>query len=148
MKVFTASGVLYTAGCTVGTSNYTIADEYLTELIKKSPTLIPVVSDLGRVRDPEALIGMGTLEYIPKHNLSYSAYIRAHIRFNRDHQREYEKVLQGSKDRKSLHLGFWITGVNLKSEDKQLMSGKISALALGPDCLGGIIDKFGWEEEK
>ena len=144
MKVFTASGILYTAGYKVGTSNYTIADDYIPELVKKSPTLIPVVSDLGRVRDPESVIGMGTLEYIPQ-NGDTPACIRAHSKFNQNCKKEYETLLQGSKDRKSLHLGFWMTRVNLKSEDKQLLSGVISALALGTDCLGGIIDKFGWE---
>lgn len=146
-RLFKASGVLYTAGYKVGTSSYTIADDYLLTMIQNSPDKIPVVADLSRVlkQDPTNLIGYATMEYIEPRD-SYPGYIRANIIFNGIIAKTYEQLLQSSKDRTSLHLGFYMTRVRLRSEDDQLRSGIISAIALGKDCLGGLIDEFGWEE--
>lgn len=147
MKIFTASGVLYSSGDKIGVSDFIIADDYIPELVKKSLTSIPVVSDLGRLHDPMSLIGMGVLEYIPQKD-DAPAHIRVHIKFNQDNQRVYEKALQESDHRKPLRFGFYINRIRHRSVDKQLRDGVISALALATDCLGGTVDRFGWEEKE
>ena len=147
-KVFKASGVLYTAGYKVGTSGYTIADDYLMELIQKSPKKVPVVDDIGKVNtDPNAVIGHATIWWIPPYE-GYPAYLRADIVFNQDKRKEWESRLQSSKERRRYHLGFYLTGLKFNSEDHQLRSGVISAISLSETGMGGIVDKFGWEEEE
>ena len=146
-KRLTASGVLYTSGYKVGTSGYTIADDYLQTMIQKSPDKIPVVADFskGFLHDPNNLIGYATMKYVEPRD-PYPGYIRATIVFNNRSEKTYYQLLESSKDRVSLHLGFYMTRVKFRSEDNQLRNGIISAIALGKDCLGGLIDKFGWED--
>ena len=110
-----------------------------------SPKKIPVVSTTNKRYwdDPENLIGRAELEYVSDKG---SPHITAHITFNEQYRALYESILQ-SKERKNLRLGFMIDSFTTpKQDDLVIRDGKIRMIALSDTCLGGVIHKYGWED--
>jgi hypothetical protein len=144
-KRFKASGILYADGEPIGLTRYRIAGDYLEELVNVSPKKIPVVSTTSKRywNDPENLIGRAELEYVTGKG---SPHITAHITFNEQYRSLYEGVLQ-SKERTRLRLGFLIDSFTTPNEDDRVIhDGKIRMIALSDTCLGGVIYKYGWED--
>lgn len=144
-KRFKASGILYADGEPIGLTRYRIAGDYLEELVNVSPKKIPVVSTTNKRywNDPENLIGRAELEYVIGKG---SPHITAHITFNEQYRALYEGVLQ-SKERTRLRLGFLIDSFTAPNENERVIhDGKIRMIALSDTCLGGVIHKYGWED--
>ena len=155
-KRFKASGILYSDGDKIGTTDYKIASEYLEKLVAISPKKLPLIG-AGNALVPrsnrrgtsnwtwnsaDGVLGHAELEYVTDKG---NPHIVANITFYDHRCREYEKILQ-SKERKQLRLGFYMSSVSMNVDDNILRDGVIRSIMLGDTCLGGYIYKFGWEE--
>lgn len=151
-KQFKASGILYSDGEKIGTTEYKIASDYLEKLVEISPKKLPVMNNGGvrpqrlgvsnwKWNSSENIIGYAELEYV---NDGDGARIIAHITFNQFANHDYEQILQ-SKERRKLRLGFYMNSVSLNTDDKLLHDGVIRSIMLSDTCCGGHIYKFGWE---
>lgn len=139
-KQFKASGILYSDGEKIGTTEYKIASDYLEKLVEISPKKLPVMNN-WQWDSSDNIIGNAELEYV---NDGDGPHIIAHITFNQFANRDYEQILQ-SKERRKLRLGFYMNSVSLNTDDKLLHDGVIRSIMLSDTCCGGHIYKFGWE---
>lgn len=113
--------------------------------MKASPDKIIVTNTTNKSLwyDPTNIIGYAELEYVTDKG---NPHIVAHITFNNASRTMYEGVLQ-SKERTRLRLGFMIDSFKSRgSEERIIYDGKIQAIALAETCLGGVIHKYGWED--
>lgn len=146
-KKFTAYGVLYTAGDTIGLTDKTLSDAIMRKIVMDSPLKVPVLSELGKAisDNPDYVIGNAMLMYQGASNI-HSARLAVKVVFNELHRKEYETILNSGKTRRRLHFGFLLSGVrhNRKGE---ISDGKITAVSLDGNGLGGEVISYGWEDE-
>ena len=141
-KTFKAYGILYTAEDVIGTSGFTIDQADLESIVAASPRSIPLITDVGHMRDTESVIGHVNLELTGDHRED----VYAELTFNPIARREYETMLQSVKGREALRLGFMLRGVHVNKNENKITDGYISVVFLNETGLGGHIDKFGWED--
>lgn len=146
-KKFTAYGVLYTAGDTIGLTDKALSDDMMRRIVMNSPLKVPVLSELGKAisGDPDYVIGNAMLVYQVASNI-HPARLAVKVEFNERHRKEYEVILNNGKARDRLHFGFLLSEV--KHDDKrEIVDGKITAVSLNGNGLGGAIISYGWEDE-
>lgn len=146
-KKFTAYGVLYTAGDTIGLTDKTLSDDMMRRIVMNSPLKMPVVSELGKAisGNPDYVIGNAMLVYQVASNI-HPARLAVKVTFNEEHRKEYETLLNNGKVRNRLHFGFLLSEV--KHDDKrEIVDGKITAVSLNGNGLGGEVISYGWEDE-
>lgn len=147
-KKFTAYGVLYTAGDTIGLTDKTLSDDLMRRLVINSPLKVPVLSELGKAisGNPDYVIGNAILMYQDVSALGKEARLAVKVTFNEQHRKEYETILNSGKARNRLHFGFLLSSV--KHDDKgEIVDGKITAVSLNGNGLGGEVISYGWEDE-
>ena len=146
-KKFTAYGVLYTAGDTIGLTDKTLSDDMMRRIVMNSPLKMPVVSELGKAisGNPDYVIGNAMLVYQVASNI-HPARLAVKVTFNEEHRKEYETLLNNGKVRNRLHFGFLLS--EAKHDDKrEIVDGKITAVSLNGNGLGGEVISYGWEDE-
>lgn len=148
-KVFKAYGALYKCGDTIGLTDKTLSDEVMRKIVTNSPLKVPVVSDLGKAisGDPDYNIGYAILGYQPAGVIDgEESRIVCTVFFNDRHRKEYETILNSSKERSKLRFGFLLSKVR-DAENDDIVSGIISAISLNDTGLGSNIISYGWEDE-
>ena len=147
-KVFKAYGVLYNEGDTIGLTNKTLSDEMMQKIADKSPNKVPVLSELGKAisGDPDYVVGNGTIAYQAASELGKPARLIVKVTFNEQHRKEYETILNSGKTRSRLHFGFLLSSV-LHDGKGEIVDGKITAMSLDGNGLGGEVIGYGWEDE-
>ena len=145
-KKFTASGVLYKDGDTIGMTDKSLSDELMQKVVIKSPVKMPVLSEIHKAfsGDPDYVIGNASLVYQPA--TTDPSRITCHVDFNETHRKEYEKILNGRKTREKLRFGFLLSDVK-KDKDGNICDGRITAVSLSTTGLGGQVFCYGWEDE-
>lgn len=147
-KVFTAYGVLYTAGDTIGLTDKTLSDDLMRRLVINSPLKVPVLSELGKAisGNPDYVIGNAILMYQDVSASGKEARLAVKVVFNEQHRKEYETILNSGKARNRLHFGFLLSSV-LHDGKGEIVDGKITAVSLNGNGLGGEVISYGWEDE-
>ena len=146
-KQFYACGVLYKEGDTIGLTDKTLSDEMMRKIIVNSPLKVPVLSDLGKAisGNHDFVIGNAMLMYQFASNI-YPARLAVKVVFNEQHRKEYETILNSGKARNRMHFGFLLSAVNHDNKG-EIVDGKITAVSLDGNGLGGGIISYGWEDE-